>query len=42
MSRGNLTLAAFLWAVVAFLVIFPLTYLVLESFKIAGHPKLGP
>ena len=41
MSRGNLTLAAFLWAVVAFLVIFPLTVLVLESFKIAGTESWG-
>ncbi|MEW6267202.1 MAG: iron ABC transporter permease [Thermodesulfobacteriota bacterium] len=41
MSRGNLTLAAFLWAVVAFLVIFPLSVLVLESFKIAGTENWG-
>ena len=41
MSRGNMTLAAFLWAVVAFLVIFPLSVLVLESFKIAGTENWG-
>ena len=35
MSRGNFFLAAFLWLVIAFLVIFPLSILVLESFKIA-------
>lgn len=41
MSRGNLTLAAFLWAVVAFLVIYPLSVLVMESFKIAGTENWG-
>ena len=41
MSRGNMTLAAFLWAVVAFLVIFPLSVLVLESFKIAATESWG-
>ena len=41
MSRGNMTLAAFLWAVVAFLVIFPLSILILESFKIAGTENWG-
>ena len=35
MSRGNFFLASFLWLVIAFLVIFPLSILVLESFKIA-------
>ena len=35
MSRGNLILAGSLWLVVAFLVIFPLSILVVESFKIA-------
>jgi iron(III) transport system permease protein len=35
MSRGNIFLAAFLWLIVAFLVLYPLSYLVRESFKIA-------
>jgi iron(III) transport system permease protein len=35
MSRGNFFLASFLWLVIAFLVIYPLSILMLESFKIA-------
>ncbi len=35
MSRGNFFLASFLWLVIAFLVIYPLSILILESFKIA-------
>jgi iron(III) transport system permease protein len=35
MSRGNIFLAAFLWLIIAFLVLYPLSYLVRESFKIA-------
>jgi iron(III) transport system permease protein len=35
MSRGNIFLATLLWLVIAFLVIYPLSILVLESFKIA-------
>jgi iron(III) transport system permease protein len=35
MSRGNIFLAAFLWLIIAFLVLYPLLYLVRESFKIA-------
>jgi iron(III) transport system permease protein len=34
MSRGNFFLAAFLWLIIAFLVIYPLSILVQESFKI--------
>ncbi len=34
MSRGNLSLAAGLWAIIAFFVVYPLSILVLESFKI--------
>ena len=41
MSRGNLSLAALLWSVIAFLVLYPLSFLVLESFKIAGSDSLG-
>ena len=35
MSRGNFFLAALLWLVIAFLVVYPLSFLVVESFKIA-------
>ena len=35
MSRGSISLAALLWLVIAFLVIYPLSILVVESFKIA-------
>jgi len=41
MSRGNLSLAALLWSVIAFLVLYPLSFLVFESFKIAGSDSLG-
>jgi iron(III) transport system permease protein len=41
MSRGNIFLAALLWLVIAFLVLYPLSILVLESFKIAGTNRLG-
>ncbi len=41
MSRGNLTLSAILWSVMAFLVIYPLSILVYESFKIAGSDTFG-
>ncbi|MFC1857711.1 ABC transporter permease [Thermodesulfobacteriota bacterium] len=35
MSRGSISLAALLWLIIAFLVLYPLSVLVLESFKIA-------
>lgn len=41
MLRGNTLLAAFLWLVVAFLVIYPLSILVHESFKISGTDTWG-
>jgi iron(III) transport system permease protein len=41
MSRGNISLAALLWLVIAFLLIYPLSILVLESFKIAGTDRWG-
>ena len=41
MSRGNIFLAALLWLVIAFLVLYPLSILVLESFKIAGTGGWG-
>jgi iron(III) transport system permease protein len=41
MSRGNLILSAFLWMVIAFLVVYPLTILLVESFRIAGSADWG-
>jgi iron(III) transport system permease protein len=41
MSRGNIFLAALLWLIIAFLVIYPLSILVLESFKVAGTDSWG-
>ncbi|MBW1835514.1 MAG: iron ABC transporter permease [Deltaproteobacteria bacterium] len=41
MSRGNISLAALLWLVIAFLVIYPMSILVLQSFKIAGTDNWG-
>ena len=41
MSRGNISLAALLWLVIAFLVIYPLSILVMESFKISGTDTWG-
>ncbi|MBN1829417.1 MAG: iron ABC transporter permease [Deltaproteobacteria bacterium] len=41
MTRGNVSLTAFLWSVIAFLVIYPLSVLVIESFKIAGSTGWG-
>ncbi|MGA7876001.1 MAG: iron ABC transporter permease [Desulfoferrobacter sp.] len=41
MSRGNFFLAALLWSIIAFLVLYPLSILMLESFKIAGTDNFG-
>ncbi len=41
MSRGNISLAAFLWLIIAFFVLYPLSYLVLESFKVSGTEGWG-
>jgi len=41
MSRGNISLAALLWLVIAFLVLYPMSILVLQSFKIAGTGSWG-
>jgi iron(III) transport system permease protein len=41
MSRGNIALATLLWLVIAFLVVYPLSILVLEGFKIAGTDRWG-
>jgi iron(III) transport system permease protein len=41
MTRGNFSLAALLWLIIAFLVIYPLSILVLESFKIAETGSWG-
>jgi len=35
MARGTFCLAALLWLVIAFFVVYPLSVLLLESFKIA-------
>jgi len=39
--HGNLLLSFFLWLVVAFFIVYPLFFLLLESFKIAGTDRLG-
>jgi iron(III) transport system permease protein len=41
MSRGNIFLATFLWSVIAFLVLYPLCILGLESLKIAVTGSWG-
>lgn len=41
MSRGNTFLSLILWLILALLVIYPLSFLVLESFKIAGTNQFG-
>src|SRR5680860_538927 len=42
MSRGNIILAALLWAIIAFLIIYPVSILVTESFNISGTDSWGP
>ena len=41
MTRGNLLLSSVLWSIIAFLVIYPLSYLVLESLKSTGAGGWG-
>ncbi len=41
MTRGNLLLSTVLWSIIAFFVIYPLSILVLESFKIAATDSWG-
>jgi iron(III) transport system permease protein len=41
MSRGNNYISALLWAVIAFLVIYPLSILIIESLKISGTDGSG-
>lgn len=41
MSRGNLVLSAILWAVIGLFVLYPLSFLLIESFKIAGTSRYG-
>jgi iron(III) transport system permease protein len=41
MFRGNIFLSVLLWLIIAFFVIFPLSILVQESFKISGTDSLG-
>jgi len=40
-TRGNILLSTVLWSIIAFFVIYPLSILVLESFKIAGTDSWG-
>jgi len=41
MSRGNRSLAAVLWVIIAFLVLYPMSILMLQSFKISGTDSWG-
>jgi len=41
MTRGNFFLTTFLWSVIALLVIYPLSILVMESFTIVGTDNWG-
>jgi iron(III) transport system permease protein len=41
MSRGNTFLSLILWFILALLVIYPLSFLIIESFKIAGTNQFG-
>jgi iron(III) transport system permease protein len=41
MSRGSISLAALLWLIIAFFVLYPLSIVILESFKIAGTDGWG-
>jgi iron(III) transport system permease protein len=41
MSRGNILLSTLLWSIIALLVLYPLSILVLESFKIAVNDTWG-
>ncbi|MGD9236990.1 MAG: iron ABC transporter permease [Desulfobacterales bacterium] len=41
MTRGNISLAALLWLIIAFFVLYPLSYLVVESFKISATGGWG-
>jgi len=41
MSRGSISLAALLWLIIAFFVIYPLSILVLQSFKIVETDSWG-
>ncbi|MEW6216826.1 MAG: iron ABC transporter permease, partial [Candidatus Bipolaricaulota bacterium] len=41
LRRADNLLAAFAWLVVAFLVIYPLSFLVIDSFRVAGSDRFG-
>ncbi|MBU2621252.1 MAG: iron ABC transporter permease [Proteobacteria bacterium] len=41
MSRGNNFIASLLWCVIALLVLYPLSILMMESFKISGTAEFG-
>jgi len=40
-TRGNILLSTLLWSIIAFLVLYPLSILLVESFKIAGTGGWG-
>jgi len=40
-TRGNILLSTILWSIIAFLVLYPLSILLVESFKIAGTESWG-
>jgi len=40
-NRGNILLSTILWSIIAFLVLYPLSILLVESFKIAGTESWG-
>ena len=41
MTRGNIFLSTVLWSIIAFLVLYPLSILLMESFKIAATDSWG-
>lgn len=41
MSRGNLFISIILWAIIVVFVIYPLSFLIIESLKIAGTQRYG-
>lgn len=41
MSRGNNLLASLLWLIIALLVIYPLSFLIIESFSVSGTDRSG-
>ena len=39
--RGNYVLALFLWLILGLFIVYPLSFLIFESFKVAGTDRLG-